>query len=600
MPAKLLIITLFSLAISVLAEDRKIAVLNLGGKISEQTCELLLVSLSENGFSIVERDKMKQFSNEILIAFSSSSPARETVKIGNIVGADILLLLSDSKTGSASMAICDCSTGARLGNVEDISPTDIFSAVKQIKYILNRFPDGVKNIVVVSDFLNSNLELKNDHLKGDLPSLLKHLLLEQAGVAVMETNEPVSIAMEKEISNNDTQGRISIFVEGEFNTIINNGEALIAISMSAKNSRDQKRFSSGNIPIEKAGIFISQKVFDEIRKLLDAGNPATTSNIDQSKSMIDTADMFSSYGEHILATNIRESALLLDPDNLEQRKKIVRGYMESKKENTYLFLHFKYEKEEIRTSLIDGAQKNWKRAISHFEYLIRNKMIYADEALDMMRDGIFYPPERYADGKDSEYFPDDSMPVLWQEIKEIAPLLFNLEKNPKKKKYANIQDDGDFGVEILQTICRYPTKNDAKMAEIFLDVFADLLTDILPNDSWSPEILCKDFDPILKKVYQSSTANSDCTPFKKFISRLANSNRTNAKAYAIYAEIFQSPEQYRNNLQKEECQSKIDELSKIVASNTQKYKELRHCIALNLGYKRISDNIVIPNIFKEK
>jgi len=311
------------------------------------------------------------------------------VKIGRLLGADALVLLSIKKRGEKSyldVILSDCRLGARLRNEtlllnhkkEEEIAEEVAKFVLDVK---TKFHSGILSVIGLSHFISKNFTHKYDFLQTRYAWVLGNALAAIPGIAVIDTEEAHEIGKELTLSQQTPGTRIvPLFVEGEYK-ISRNGEKkdIVNFVIFLKNGvKKQRRIKKENVPLSEAGKFLSGELVKEIMKEAnkDVSLPYSLNN--QIKLLTERADRFALRGDWEHSTGLREAVLLLNPAMSAQRIKVIEEYHQLMLQDFTRIVG-----DDSGFKRMDGKTWEWivsRRiyaywitALQHIEYLIMNK-----------------------------------------------------------------------------------------------------------------------------------------------------------------------------------------------------------------------------------
>jgi hypothetical protein len=308
---------------------------------SNGTADLLGVELSQAGFELVERDQLEAITAEQQLQAFAATEGPHRVQLGKLLKADALLLLSTRKDGEKTfvrLIISDTRRGARLRVVElpAENPAAIAKAVVEMaRETREHFVGGVKWVVAVPHFLSKDLTHDFDHLQSGFASLLETALSAAPGVAVLETEEATSIGKELDIGGEASVDRVvPLFVAGTYEThrvaptaATQPGEAWpVQVTLSvvvSDGARVIRTFERKAVSLATAVDALSRELPAAIlgAKLEDM-SPLEPEQ--EFARLVARAEEFTNVGAWDHAVALREAALLIDPGDVKQRKRILR------------------------------------------------------------------------------------------------------------------------------------------------------------------------------------------------------------------------------------------------------------------------------------
>jgi hypothetical protein len=317
--------------------------------------DLLTVQLQGlQGVGLVERDLLRKVFDEIALTMMLGADQTENRrKAGALLKADMLVLLSVEKAEdekNVKMVISDCSSGARLriGWVPfDRSKLDntCRGLIRIVSETLERFRDGVKQIIGVSYFVSKNLIHDYDHLQAGYASLLGNALSMLPGTAVIEIEEARSIRHEEELAGDMQVDRVvPLLVEGEFRVQSPGSKRQGKIHMTIRLSDETgviHQIDNNDLNMDKVAVFITDDVGQEILRLTKLPLLKMVDTEKQFAALVERASEFARVGAWKHSIALREAAVLVEPNSVEQRIQLIYEYGRVKKPR-YGFEHLEY------------------------------------------------------------------------------------------------------------------------------------------------------------------------------------------------------------------------------------------------------------------
>ena len=301
--------------------------------------DLLMAELSQRSFELVEREQLAVITKEIeLSKLLSPEGSSQRLKVGQLTKADALVLLSlveHDKKQFVKLVISDCRYGSRLrlehfpfaADRLDKLAVEISQAAAETR---TKFARGVERIVAVSPFLSKNLTHEFDHLQFGFAALLGEALTQQRGIAVLEIEEARSIGEELARSTTELAGRkVPLFVEAEFEVLPAEAPAAarVRFAIRALDGRVEREAASQAFDsLAKATSWLTESLPAKLLTTEAAARPKSLTVRQQHDRLIARAEMFSKVASYSQASALREAALLLAPDEWEQRVFVLGDY----------------------------------------------------------------------------------------------------------------------------------------------------------------------------------------------------------------------------------------------------------------------------------
>jgi ankyrin repeat protein len=284
-----------------------------------------------------EIDKIMR-ERETAAAFGGGQSGERLV-LAKLLNADAIVFLSvESHAGRPLMkhAVCERHTGALLSL--SFCPWPPSNRVEQAEEVaaatlsaLKRFPNGVERLVCVTPFRCRNLTYEYDHLQTAYARLLQMGLTRIPGVAVIETEEALAIRREMELTGDDSLKRLKpLSVDGEFEFGRKGQGTGQRVSLSIKSTDGIKTLTSVERCDIGSGEVAGLLVSDVPRALLaGAAQPGAASGSDadiQFTTLVAQADQWERIGEWAKAVDLREAAVLIKSDAVEQRLSLIHRH----------------------------------------------------------------------------------------------------------------------------------------------------------------------------------------------------------------------------------------------------------------------------------
>ena len=525
--------------------------------------DLLMARLSAvAGIKLVERERLDEALREFeLNLLSRNEKASDRVRLGRLLGADALLLLS--RVGGearefAQVAVSDCRHGARLRTEHFPYGDDTGELVEKIAQMVGEtrkhFASGVSRIVGISPFVSKSLVHNYDHLQAGFAHLLQDALASTPGVAVIEVEEARAIRRELSLTGDGPVERlVPVLVEADFaaSRSVPDEEARITFEIRVLQASDKpKVIHSQAFTLSQAPRYLTTDVPRLVLEEVTAEEQTPLSAQQQAIWLIERADTFARLGTWEHAIGLREAALLLKPDDAELRLQLVGEYRRQATRRIPLvseLREWKLDHPLIRAA-IQGRVDAYRAGLSHLEYLIRNRRIPAMRAVelaDKYRTHCFLHSIPFATGTvNGEYRRVGQIEL---ERAEEAQQRFLFEVLPQVPA---LPDDDvpkhRFGkgyllhawqrvvaqIALMQVDRTYRTKKD-------LDLVFRVLTQVVP-DGLETQLHVEQFLSYQGRRYQ--TRPEGVGPFTDedwlaFLKDLENSKHTVASLYGRYGQI---------------------------------------------------------------
>ena len=412
--------------------------------------DLLTAKLSEvSNLDLVERDLIDRIGSELeLVNFSDPSNIKDRLKIGRQVNADLLAIISTEKSTNPEILrviVCECQLGTRLsdnrinltietnaGQSKTASVGDIAKICEsRILRTRRRFADGIQRIIGVPPFQSQNLTHRWDRYQIGFQNVLQSALLAYPGVAVVEIEEARAIKRElARKSDLNLEQSAVILVSGSFqfetSKVNRAGRSekppKIKLHVDVNRRGNKAKESPKSMTLDKAKIFLTKTL---PKKLVakDAVVMDDSSEFSQLRWLEEQSTQFFRRGEWQHSAALCEAALLLEPKNVEVRLRLIRCYLN-------ICSAISLDVYTVRDSPLDDPrlvadvnerEQAYLTYLSHLEYLIRNRLVTAQEATNWIRTTRHAFVATADGGGSSEY--------LIQRYKEVAARLESAEQS---------------------------------------------------------------------------------------------------------------------------------------------------------------------------
>lgn len=411
-------------------QQRRLAILSSDAIQKSGLSDLVALQVQElSNVELVERDLLRKVMNEVALSIMlGAEQAENRRKIGTLLKADMLIFLSQEKTEEKQqvvrIVISECSNGARLRIAWIPSTNDdlvkvCFDLVEIVGRTLEQFNMGVKQIIGVSHFVSRNLVHDYDHLQAGYVYLLQNALSSSPGVAVIEVEEARSIARESELAGDMKLNRaVPLFVEGEFRVGRGESEKQAKVHLKIRISDSAgaiKHIERKDLAFDKVAAFITDDVALEILKLSKSPSVKILDRDTQLQALIKNADEFVRVGAWKHSADLREAAVLLKPDCVEQRIKLINEYyVARRKGGEYVY------------SFGKTRHRKWMSNFEHLEYMIYNRMISINQAVGLSSQTFYGMPAS------AKQYKRDFLLTVYPKILDLEPT--NSDPSNKRKE----------------------------------------------------------------------------------------------------------------------------------------------------------------------
>jgi tetratricopeptide (TPR) repeat protein len=348
------------------------AVIAAGAGDEAALCELATAELSEvDGIGLVERDEIRKVVDEqVLSSALSAEGTASRLRLGEMLHADALLMVKLQGKDDARIlrvTVVDCRYGARL-RVEHL-PWERQKLAAYADHLRDlavtvraQFAQGVVKILGVPSFVSHSFTHEYDPLQSRYSELLQHVLMQEAGVAVIETAEAQAIGREMGIAGERNLTRVvPLMVQGEFRVeAAPNAQPRVTLSVTISDrERVIDRADSGPLDLDKAPAWLTTVVPAKVTAGEARAKPLSPA--EQAVALAARGNAFAVLGGYDESIPLRESALLLEPDLTKTRVALLDEY--------YRRAIGKLGAARHAMDAVSG----YERALEHAEWLIRNR-----------------------------------------------------------------------------------------------------------------------------------------------------------------------------------------------------------------------------------
>ena len=292
--------------------------------------DLLANKLQEAGLQLVERDKLQAVLQEQSIDLTLGPvDGSRRIRIGQLVDAQALVLIHGEGTGNdrrISVVLAECSRGARLSmdSFSGSAPAEeiVHRIGNRIEAVRRRFSGGLKAVVGVPAFISHTFTYECHPLQAGYAALLREGLATFPGIAIVEIEEARSIRHELEVAGGHQEGVWPAFVEGNFEVKSPTTAPAVDFTIAIRTTAGVRMIDKHGLTLPQAAAFVAAELPREI--LPDGRGPAPKPFTPEQEfsALTARADSFANLGEFPHSVDLRQAALVLDPDSLDQHKKL--------------------------------------------------------------------------------------------------------------------------------------------------------------------------------------------------------------------------------------------------------------------------------------
>ncbi|MBW3596266.1 MAG: hypothetical protein KY475_03210 [Planctomycetes bacterium] len=350
------------------------------------------------GVELVERDQLLLATRELeLTSLSAGAGAGERLKLGRLLNADGLLLLSKEEAEGKPLlkiVMSDCRYGARLSvDMLPYDPVQIADAVPRVEALFarvrERFADGIQQLVGVPHFVSRSLTHDYDNLQAGYAYLVEAALTAHPGVSVIETEEARAISRELALTPDEQQRRNAlVLLEAEY--LVRRAGVddppQVELTLRTRSGGEVRELPPRVFSLEEAAGYLSREFpASLLESSPEDAKPADTA--EQFDWLVERADAFTQLGQWRHSTGLREAALLLRPNDIEQRKTLIQDYLRiaTRRPHDVPLEDRKPGNTNLERAVRERVEA-YLAALGHFERLIRNGRISTDEAVQRFRD----------------------------------------------------------------------------------------------------------------------------------------------------------------------------------------------------------------------
>lgn len=350
------------------------------GEISTGARELLEIRLLEiKGTTLVERTVIDRIVGELALSASQPVDLAGRLRLGQLLRADLLIFLSESQKDderSVGVSVADSQTGLTLASgVSRWDETDPERTIRSLLDVLRvakkRQETGIDAVLAVPALECTDWSPSQAHWRKPLATLLHERFLAREGILVVELEEARAFATEFFVGNETTtlERRLPFYVFGKYSTKSIGDELSFDLEFSLRQGDEQIGHETiDDVPQAELADELSSLARKISQQLVDS--PHSSPNSDpagESRVLAGRADLFRELGEFDVAIPLYESAVLLDPDNLEARLQLLASLLRLGDSRYLRYIQDPWIPKEPSELWLWIAE----RGIEHLEYLCR-------------------------------------------------------------------------------------------------------------------------------------------------------------------------------------------------------------------------------------
>ena len=375
--------------------------------------DLLAAELSaREGLELVERENLAEILAELeLSASMGAEAAAKRVELGRLLSANALVLVSleererppdrvDREKRSAAdetetflrLVISDCRYGARLRleylpySADRLDRLSVGCA-DLVDQTRSHFAGGVEQVIAVTPFLSKNLTHDYDHLQAGYAYLVESALMSYPGTAVVETEEARTIRRELEVTGSELNDRVlPLLIEGEYEMWVDrpNSEPAVQLDIRATDGKSillQRRWT--DMELSEVAELLRESIPHQIVQLTREATLPGLSRRRQFALLAERAGAFERFGAYEHSTGLREAALLLQPDDLEQRLALIGDHLRWSPARQHARFARAVEARRAGTASVRGADESvqaedlqhFRTVAQHVEHVVRSRAL---------------------------------------------------------------------------------------------------------------------------------------------------------------------------------------------------------------------------------
>lgn len=298
--------------------------------------DLVMATLGAlSDIELIDREHLEEvYQEQEFSQLQTLTDVTQQLRLGLLLGAQRLLLLDGgSLIGAAPVRIKivdtysgTCLFRGRLRLQTDNADAAVERLCELVTDIEKRYADGIRAVVGIPHFVCKSLEDHYEDLKSEYATILASSLSRVPGVTVMSIEETRLIQREVLITGNDVRRFVPLFISGEYATQLGQGEDArrfrVAVSIS-DGEETLETIEQKDLDLAQSREWLQGEVVDRIAAHLRQADPNPLSLAAQEQALLEQAGRFEATGDFRGAVQLREAALLIQPDNAENRCAII-------------------------------------------------------------------------------------------------------------------------------------------------------------------------------------------------------------------------------------------------------------------------------------
>ncbi len=297
-----------------------IAVPPVDGDGSQTFLPLLEDRLSRNdGYALVDREFLDRILKEKeFAALSEAASAAKRVELGRLLGADVLVLMTQHATPQPHrrVVVSETSAGLRLHvtklPISAQPENDVTAIEKEIAYALAKYAQPRKLICAVPPLVSRDLAGTHEHLQNAYARMLETMLSQIPGVFVVELAEARAIAKELSLTGKGIERELPLFLEGEFRFETTNEKVSRFVKLTARQGERSLGIREGKAASPEAGAEFFRKATRELITAALGGKLAEQDLVADYRLLAQSAKTHFVIGNYEEAVQVAEASLLLE------------------------------------------------------------------------------------------------------------------------------------------------------------------------------------------------------------------------------------------------------------------------------------------------
>lgn len=276
--------------------------------------------LGQDSVRWLERNRIDDVLRERKVAtLLGPSSVAERASLGQLLKADLLVLLREHKEPKPhlSLVVCETKSGLRLC-VESQPLTsnpeaDVATLAKVALRGIRRHGEHFREVCAVPPFVSHDLTHEHDHLKAAYAKLIEQALLKMPEVLVVELEEAQAIGKEQTLSGRSAKRPLPLYVLGEYRHTGHEDARTSRVSVNVKRGESELAAAEkSGLSQTDASSFVRSDCVALIQQVI--GQKPQPSDPDvEATQLADRARVFLQLGEWSEAFALLEASLLLKP-----------------------------------------------------------------------------------------------------------------------------------------------------------------------------------------------------------------------------------------------------------------------------------------------